>query len=206
MATPADASRDPHPHSTSREAPRADTGTDEHNADTPADTPAKVCPGQTADYPTPYFDDTLLIRLPKGVSDENFVEVAPQLVKLSGEVESVSCTQGLPGGVILSMELIARPDAPDEPLVALRDPIFEALALSGYRIAEETIDPEDRLYQAVLDGRQGDPEETPTRVFVQLKAAYGTLYAITFEARPEAWSALEETFRRSASTLITLPK
>ena len=167
--------------------------------------PTKTCPPVTADYPVALFNDTVLLRLPQGVSEDNFVEVSPNLARLTAEVESVSCTEGLPGGMILAMMLTAQKDTPDKELVALRDATLESMGLSSYSISEEQVDTTARLYQAVLDGVRDDPQETPTRLFFQMKAAYGTIYTIFYETHPEAWSTLHKTFRASASTLLAIP-
>ena len=170
----------------------------------PNDPTKKVCPAETAEYPEPYFGDTVLIRLPKGVTAENFVEFQPGFARLSSEVESVSCIPDFPGAMITYMALASFQDDPNKPMEEFRDETFEAFGYKDVKLSEEKLDPDTRFYQAVLDVPPGGGKADPARAFFQMSSANGNMYAIVFEAHPDAWNALKETFRESAKKMSFL--
>lgn len=166
----------------------------------------KVCPAEVADYPAPYFADTVLIRLPKGVSEDNFVEFNPGFIRLSSEVESVGCVEGYPGAMITYMAMASFVEEEGKTMEVYRDETLEAFGYKGSELTEEKIDEEGRFYQAVLevppDPQNGKPD--PARALFQMKAANGNMYAIVFESHPAAWNALKETFYESAKRMSFL--
>jgi hypothetical protein len=163
----------------------------------------KVCEAETAEFPEVYFEETVLIRLPKGVSGDNFVEMAPGFARLSGEVESVSCVEGVPGAVISYMAMGAFPEDKSKTMTVWRDEILEGFQYVGVTFSEEKIDEGKRFYQVVMDVPAGDKPE-PAKALLQIVAANDFMYAIVMETHPNAWNALKETFYGSAGKMSFL--
>jgi hypothetical protein len=174
-------------------------GTDEE------DPTKKVCPAETADYPSPYFADSVLIRLPKNVTEDNFVEFTPTFARISAPVESVSCIEGMPGGMISYMAMTYFEDDPAKDLAALRDETLEVMGYVGATVSNEKRDDKLRFYQAVLDAPGTAEKPDPGRALMQMSAAHGIMYVIVYESHPDAWNALKETFYASAAKM-SFPK
>lgn len=165
----------------------------------------KVCPAETADFPEAYFEQTVLIRLPKGVTADNFVELQPGFARISAEVESVSCVPDTPGAVISFMALASFPEDASKDMIKWRDEVFEGFGYAGVTVSEEKHDAGKRYYQAVLDVPAGDKPE-PAKALFQLVAANGFMYALVMETHPNAWNALKETFYTVAAKTSFLKK
>ncbi|PRP96725.1 hypothetical protein [Enhygromyxa salina] len=164
----------------------------------------KVCPAETADYPAPYFGDTVLIRLPKNVTEDNFVEQTPSFASLtSKEIESVSCIEGMPGGVISYMAMTFFADDKRD-IAVIRDETLEAMGYTGHTLSEEKRDDGTRYYQAVLDVPPSADNPEPARALFQMNSANGMMYAIVIETHPAAWNALKETFYATTSKMSFL--
>jgi hypothetical protein len=182
------------------DGPGQDKGSDDEN-----DPVKKVCPAETADFPEAYFEDTVLIRLPKGVTGDNFIELQPGFARISAEVESVSCVTDVPGAVISFMAMASFPEDKSKDMTKWRDEVFEAFGYAGATVSEEKVDAAKRHYQAVLDIPAGDKPE-PARALFQLVAANGFMYALVMETHPNAWNALKETFYTVAAKMSFLKK
>jgi hypothetical protein len=165
----------------------------------------KVCPAETADYPSPYFADSVLIRLPKNVSEDSFVEFTPTFARISAPVESVSCIEGMPGGMISYMAMTYFQDDTAKDLAVLRDETIEVMGYVGATLSNEKRDDKLRFYQAVLDAPGTAEKPEPGRALFQMTAAHGMMYVIVFESHPDAWNALKETFYASAAKM-SFPK
>ena len=163
-----------------------------------------VCPAETADYPAPYFADTVLIRLPKGVTEDNFYEDGPTFARLGSSVESVSCVEGLPGAMISWMGMTYFEDDTSKDVKTIRDETLEQMGFTGFTVVEEKIDDKMRYSQATIDVPPGAKPE-PARALVQARAANGMMYVVVFETHPNAWNALKETFKASADKMSLLP-
>ena len=162
----------------------------------------KVCPAETADYPAPYFADSVLIRLPKNVTEDNFVEFTPTFARISAPVESVSCVPDTPGAMISYMAMTYFQDDTTKDLMAMRDETVEVMGYVGAKFSEEKKDDAKRFYQAVLDVEGTAEKPEPGRALLQMSAAHGMMYVIVFESHPEAWNALKETFYASAAKMF----
>lgn len=180
-----------------------DTGGD-GGADDANDPTKKVCPAETADYPAPYFADTVLIRLPKNVTEENFVEFTPTFARISAPIESVGCVENYPGAMISYMAMTFYEDDTSKDIKTLRDETLEVMGYTGAAISEEKLDEKTRFYQAVLDVPGNEQKPDPARALYQMQAANGMMYAIVFEGHPDAWNALKETFYASAAKMSFL--
>lgn len=172
---------------------------DQEPQDSAEDPTKKVCAAETADFPEPYFDETVLIRLPKGVTSDNFVEDNPAFARLIvQEVESVSCVEDVPGGVISFMALAKFQDDKAKDLKTFRDEALKGFAYDGVSISEEKMDASTRFYQAVVDAPPSEGSPEPARALIQMASHGGMMYIIVFETHPNAWNALKETFYASA--------
>ena len=181
-----------------------DSGGDGGDAGDGTDPIKTVCPAETADYPAPYFMDTVLIRLPKGVSEDNFIEDNPSFARLTSDVDSVSCVEGVPGATISFMALFFYQDDTAKTVTQLRDESLESLGYAGVTFSEEKTDDKTRFYQGVIDVPPDGQNPEPARALVQLSSANGNMYVIVMETHPNAWNALKETFRASAGKLSFL--
>lgn len=179
-------------------------GGEEGGGDDSQDPTKKVCPAETSDYPAPYFDDTLLIRLPKNITEDNFIQENPYFVRLSGEIESVGCVEDFPGAMITYMAMNSYADDTDKDLITLRDETLVSLGYAGHTFSEEKRDDAKRFYQAVLDIPPMDGKPDPARALYQMTAANGLMYVIVYESHPAAWNALKETFYASATKMSFL--
>lgn len=164
----------------------------------------KVCPAETADYPAPYFADTVLIRLPKNVTEDSFVEFTPTFARISAPVESVSCVPDTPGAMISYMAMTFFQDDTSKDLITLRDETLSVMGYTAPKISDEKRDDKIRFYQAVLDVEGTAEKPEPGRALLQMSAANGLMYVIVFESHPDAWNALKETFYASASKMSFL--
>jgi hypothetical protein len=164
----------------------------------------KVCPAETADYPAPYFADTVLIRLPKNVTEENFVEFTPTFARLSSPVESISCIEGAPMAVISYMAMTFFEDDTAKDLGTLRDETVEVMGYVGAKYSSEKRDDAKRFYQAIIDVEGTAEKPEPGRALLQMSAANGLMYVIVYEGHPDAWNALKETFYASAAKISFL--
>lgn len=161
----------------------------------------KVCPAETADYPEAYFDMTALVRLPKGVTADNFVEMQPGFASLAGDVESVGCVPDMAGAMITHMALASFPEDKSKDMTVWRDEIIEAFGYTGATISEESNNASLRDYRAVLelDNPQGGGE--PAKALLRIVAANDFMYALVMETHPDAWNALKQTFTATADSL-----
>jgi hypothetical protein len=181
------------------------TGGAEGGGSDEEDPTKKVCPAETGEYPSPYFAESLLIRLPKNVTEENFVEFTPTFARISAPVESVSCIEGMPGGMISYMAMTYFQDDTAKDLMTLRDETLEVMGYVGAAVSNEKKDDAKRFYQAVLDAPGTAEKPDPGRALFQMTAAHGMMYVIVMESHPDAWNALKETFYASASKM-SFPK
>ena len=165
----------------------------------PADPVTTVCPAVLGD-PVSLLSGSQ-IRLPQGLTPEAIVAVPPNAVALNAPVESVSCIDRIPGGMISYFAMIAIPDDQSKSLPALRD---ELLAIFGYgasSFSEELIDEAARSYQVVLDLPPAAADAEPARALLHLQANAGQIYAVIYGAHPDAWNALQASLRDSAASL-----
>ena len=166
----------------------------------------KVCPAETADFPEAYFGQTVLVRLPKNVTADNFVEMQPGFASLSADVESVGCVPDTPGAMITHMALASFPEDKAKEMTVWRDEIVEAFGYTGAAISEEKTDPAKRFYQAVIDLPAPEGGE-PAKALLQIVAANNFMYALVMETHPDAWNAMKETFHEVARrTSFIAPK
>lgn len=185
-------------------APAEPTATGDVGGGDENDPTKKVCPAATADHPEPYFSDTVLIRLPKGVTGDNFVEFTPTFARLRSAVESVSCVEDVPGAMITYMAMTFFQDDETKSIATLRDETLEVMGYVAPKLSAEKRDDKIRFYQAVVDVEGTTEKPDPGRALFQMRVANGIMYAIIYECHPLAWNALKETFYASASKISFL--
>jgi hypothetical protein len=159
-----------------------------------------ICPAEIGE-PVSLLNGTQ-IRLPEGVTPEALEEINPDFVQLPKGVESVSCIDEVPGGVIQYFAMTSLPDDPNKSMPMFLD---EFLARYGYGTLPRSAEVDDengRRYEVVID-LTGEPgrSEPYGRVYLRLVANGGRVYALMYEAHPSAWSALEASMRASAASL-----
>ncbi|NJK33229.1 MAG: hypothetical protein HC927_12980 [Deltaproteobacteria bacterium] len=164
----------------------------------------KVCPAEVGEYPAPFFGDSILIRLPKGVTEENLVEFQPGFARLSVPiVESVSCVKDVPGANISFMALVMFEDDPAKTIIQLRDETLAPMGYTNSTFSDEKLDEKARTYEVVID-RPADEANglpDPGKALLVMKAAHGRMHVLLMETHPMAWNALKETFRESATRM-----
>jgi hypothetical protein len=166
------------------------------------------CPAEVSDYPVPFFHDRVLLRLPVGVNEDNFVEFTPGvLARSTGPIESANCHDGMPGATIhfMAMTIFAgQPGGPDKSLEGMRDEVLDAF---GYPddivLVEYEHDPAEPagmwVYEVSPDESIGKPD--PVKILLSMQAAHGHTVAIVYEVHPDAWSVIVDTLVRSARSL-----
>lgn len=164
----------------------------------------KVCDAEVGDYPAPYFMDSVLLRLPKGVTEDNFVEMNPTFAQTSGAIESVGCIEDMPGATISFMALTFFQDDTKKDLVTLRDETLKALGYLDPKFSDEKVDEKGRFYQVVLEVEPNDQNPEPGKALFQMKAAYGNMFVVVYETHPRAWNAIKNTFYESANRMSFL--
>ena len=163
-----------------------------------------TCPAQVDDHPTPYFNDRVLIRLPKGATEDNFVEMAPMFARNFEPIESINCEAGAPGAMIDYMALTVLQDD-DKPLETMRD---ELLVAFGYpaevRLVEHDTDGPRRSGMWVYDVPATPDKPTPARALLALRVESGMVAVTLFEVHPDAWPTIVNTLVASAARVSVL--
>lgn len=164
------------------------------------------CPAEIADYPAPYFDTHVLIRLPAGVTEDNFVEFAPYFARLSQEVESTNCQPDMPGAMIYYMAMFMSEDEPSKSIDALR---AELLDTFGYprnttQVAHATF-ANERSGMWVYEVPPTDPKPDPAKILLVMLTDLGKTTVVVYEVHPNAWSVIVNTLVDSAKSLTLIP-
>jgi hypothetical protein len=163
------------------------------------------CPAEVGMVPTALFEERVLVRLPAGLDDSNFVEVGPYLARSSAAVAALDCrTDPATEATILAAALTLRPDDEVQSLDAVRDhAIAEFGYPSGYAILEGVSEPGPRRGMWVVEFSASD--QSQTRALVVLKGSSGFMVALLYETRAESWPALVDSFVESGKRLLVVP-
>jgi hypothetical protein len=176
-----------------------------HDPDSDKDPLTTACPAELG--PSMSLLNSTQIRLPVGITAESIVEVAPGVVRLVAPVESVSCIEWWPGGIINHFAMTYVVDDPSKSLPALRDELLAAFGYSEPTFSAQVIDEVGRNYEVVIDqpsspvAPENEANSEPARAFLSLQANAGRIYAVIYEVHPNAWNALQASLRASAASL-----
>ena len=167
------------------------------SADDPTQT---VCDAQVSDTPSVYFEETLMIRLPMGLSDQNLVERQPGFAQ-AAPAESVSCVEGLPGATINVAILGAYQEDAAKDMNTYIDETVKAL------IGETPFTLEDTK----VNGRNAETivnvsGDNPGKAWMVMKSGGGFVFYAYYEVHPNAWNAIKKTFKASTDKMLVLAK
>lgn len=183
--------------------------------DEPDPNPAQVrditpgeCPPEVGDYPLVFFEDRVLLRMPKGIHDGNFVEVSPAFARLSGEVESSNCHSGMPGALITFAAMTLFEDDPSKSLDTMRAELLEAFGYPADTTLIEAAKPRRKprprggMWVYEVPASMSSPE--PARMLMAIVTGNGVTVVLVFETHPNAWSVVVNSLLASASRLLIL--
>lgn len=167
-----------------------------------------VCDAEVGD-PTALFMDSMIIRLPKGMTDDALMEQSPWFLTVSRPIVSVGC-----GGEGSEAEVTWGTfgyfeDDPAKDMQTYRD---EALATFyaradkapvAFKYSDEVV--KGRKLEVVVDipaDETAQPEpRTERRAWFVLKAKFGRMYWVLYETTPAEWNAMKNTFAESTAKL-----
>ncbi len=167
------------------------------------------CPAEIGDSPAPYFGGRVLLRLPGGVTEDNFVEFMPSFARSTEAIESINCQEDLPGATIYYMALtsVAEHPGPGKSLEDIRDELLAAFGYPpGIELVELDLQAVDRpmwVYEVPGDPSAGKPE--PAKILLAMQVAHGQTHVIVYEVHPNAWSAMVDTLVASAQSMTIVP-
>lgn len=167
---------------------------------------AKDCPAEVSDVPAPYFGDRVLIRLPKGVSEDSFVEFSPVLARLGGAVESTNCVEGMPGAMINFMAMTIFADDTSRTLESIRD---ELLTNFGYPETSAIVEESPRGPRSKTWVYEVPPTKTmvePAKILLAIVEKGGSMVGVVYEVHPNAWSAIAKTLEESSQRIVFIPQ
>ncbi|TPV95571.1 MAG: hypothetical protein B7733_09405 [Myxococcales bacterium FL481] len=168
----------------------------------------KVCDADVGD-PTALFLDSMIIRLPKGMSEDALMEQSPWFLTLSRPIVSVGCGgEGSEAEVSWGTFGYFEDDASKD-MQTYRD---EALSTFYARVDKKPVEFKfsdesitGRKLEVVVDipadeTAQPQPRDERRAWFV-LKAKFGRMYWVLYETTPAEWNALKNTFAESTAKL-----
>lgn len=162
----------------------------------------KVCAANTSDTPTSLFMETMLVRLPFGLSEDRLIEQTPFLL-LARPFESVSCIDGLPGA---DVNVTAIGYFEDDKKKDIKGVALELLKAQGYtgtpKIADELINGRNIEFSAEFPADDKHPQ--PSKVWVAMKTKFGRSYYALFDVHPNAWNAMKKTLKSSTDQIFLL--
>jgi hypothetical protein len=168
--------------------------------DSDTDPVTTVCPAEL-EQPVSLLNGSQ-IRLPKGITPEVLHEPAQNFVRLTHYVESVSCVEDMAGGTIRFFAMAVAPDEPSKSMPVLRDEWLTNFGYGDPALSAEVIDEVGRSLEVVIDQPPPDGSSAePGRALMYLKVNAGQIHVIVYEVHPDAWNALQASFRASAASL-----
>jgi hypothetical protein len=174
-------------------------------ADGGEDITQTVCDAEVGEAPTVYFEDLFLIRLPKGLNDENLVERQPGLARTTSPAESVSCVEGLPGVTINTAIVGSFGDDPEKDMKTWATELIEgAMGIpAGSYTLSDVADAGRKIEMAVeIPEANGAPAG---KGWLALKAGGGFMFFAYYEVHPNAWNAIKKTFKESTDRMLIIP-
>lgn len=159
------------------------------------------CPAQLGTAPVAYFEGRVWMHLPKGVTEDNFVEFQPAFARSTVAAESTNCHPDMPGAMINFMVLTMFEDDPSKRLAEHRTDILEALGYPADSVLVERAElPDARaglwVYEIPAMPEAGTPD--PAKMLLSMRAAHGNMFVIVYEVHPNAWSVIVNTLVQSA--------
>ena len=157
--------------------------------------PQKACPAEVSETPTPLFGNSLFIRTPKNVE---IVEDSPFFAKTMADFVS-TCE-----AMIDRMFIFVRPDDPaGEDLKKIRD---ELMAQSGYTggtwESPEKDEKDDLRVVGEFPAGQGAPA---AKLYYVALRKYERIFIFVYQAQPDQWLGVYESFKESANRAIIPP-
>lgn len=163
-----------------------------------------VCDAQVGETPTVYFEETIMLRLPKGLSEENLVERQPGFAQTTTPSESVSCVEGLPGVEIRTAILGAYQDDPEKDMKTFASETIAALGIpEGYTLEDEAS--KGRKIEMAINIPAGENSQIG-KAWLALKGGGGFMFYAYYEVHPNTWNAIKKSFKASTDKMLVLAK
>ena len=159
---------------------------------------AGECPGEVADAPAPYFHERVLIRLPRLVTSDDLVEIAPYHAKLGKPVRLPTCKPERPIVQLEHMSISLLAADISDPLPQLRNQVLRAHGLDdGAVLIEAEVDGDRRHGEWVFSTL------TSNRLVV-LRSGANAVVVIIYEVAGADWPLVVETLRHSGKRVHIL--
>lgn len=175
---------------------KKDKGGDADGGGEQAAAPAqKACPAEVSDTPTPLFTNSLFIRTPKNVE---IIEESPFFAKTMSDFVS-TCD-----AMIDRMFIFVRPDDPKgEDLKAIRDKLMTDSGYTGGKWETPEKDEKDDL--RVVGEFPPTGGQPAAKVYYVAIRKYERIFVIAYQAQPDQWLGVYESFKESANRVIIPP-
>lgn len=165
-----------------------------------------VCEPEVGETPTVYFEETIMLRLPKGLNEENLVERQPGFARTTAPALSVSCVEGLPEVEIRSAFLGSYSDDPEKDMKTWATEIIEgSMQIPAGAYTFEDVAEKGRKIEmsVVIPASDMGPEG---KAWMALKAGGGFMFFAYYEVHPNTWNAIKKTFKASTDKMLILAK
>lgn len=156
---------------------------------------AAQCPAEVSDTPTSLFNNQVFIRAPKNVE---LVEQNPFFAATMSDFVS-ACEAMIDRMAVIVLEDVD----PKEDLEAKTKVIFEKNGYVGGTFSKPEIksDTEVRLTAEF----PSDGKSPPAKVYSVIQRKFGKLFLVWYQAQPDQYPGVINSFRESANRLIVVP-
>ncbi len=167
--------------------------------------PAKDCPGKVSETPTPLFphpesgDPTAFIRVPQGMSKDDLVEQNPFFFQTMSKEGYVSTCDAI-------VSFMAAGMVDDDPKKEMKDVVTEFLKGFGYEVKGfENPTIEGRKLVGAVNVKSQMAGDAKLWISFENKYNAGKLFFVILESHPNAFAAIEPTFKAVTDSLIVVP-
>jgi hypothetical protein len=166
---------------------------------TPDDPTNVECPPTLGDERVGYFAGVSLY-LPVGLDEQNFVEYKSGFVRNVNPVESVTCSEDLPGAIITYAAMVVLAADPSATTHSMRDELLKSFGYADMDFCSPVTDTPHVLEEVFSVPGTADKPEPATALF-RLVVEKDVAVALVYEVHPNAWIVLHETLFASSRTL-----
>ncbi len=164
----------------------------------------KVCKAEISDTPAPLFmnpetgEPQAFVRVPKGMTKDDLVEQNPFFYMTMSQEGFVSTCDAIVSYMAAGM-------IDDDPKKDFQQLVQDFLGQLGYQV-DKVIDPkvEGRRLEGAVEAKS---QQGPAKLWVLFDNKYnaGKVFFIVLEAHPNAFDAIQPTFKAVTDSLIVVP-
>ncbi|MCA9695622.1 MAG: hypothetical protein KC636_38955 [Myxococcales bacterium] len=154
------------------------------------------CEAEIAKVPAAYFGDRVIIKMPKGVE---MAEMNPFYAQMPSKTESV-CEVLIDRAAMGYFE-----DDPAKPIKELRDQTLNQLGFEGVDLTFSDESEKGRTYSGAYEAPASDAGDPPVKGWFVFKKFENLLFWVILETHPNAYPAIEKTFKASGASLYWVP-